>query len=97
MRSNFCRLWTILPYVESENGLTTAEIGQRAEMAYADVSKAMVKGRALEMFRLEQEDRGDGSYRYKHYLSKDYPLLKEQLQEKLTGSDDRNDSIIAAD
>lgn len=66
--ANYCRASFLLPYIAENPGLSTWELAQQTGMAYADVSRALLKARDWNALEWDEESRenGDGvRYRYR--------------------------------
>jgi hypothetical protein len=65
--ANYCRGFALLPFIESNPGLSAWELSQVSGMSYQDATRGLAKLREYEAVLAEPEDRGDGSYRYRYW------------------------------
>lgn len=82
-----CRLAYLYPLVAENPGLSVWELSELAQMDYQDASHAMAKGRRLDLFKWDSEEREQGGVRYRYFVLDDgEERLKhgiEEIEERL--------------
>lgn len=78
--SNHCKAAVLLPVIDSNPGLSTWELSHLCGVLYRDVARGLSKLREHEAVLVEKEDRGDGSYRYRHWPVGD-PAVRQRFME----------------
>jgi hypothetical protein len=76
--ANFCRGFTLLPFIEENPGLSGWELSQLAGMDYSDASRGLARLREYSAVATEAEEREAGGIRYR-YSSAENPLAIERF------------------
>jgi len=80
---NYCRGFTLLPWILNHPGLSAWELAGISGMGYAQVSKGVAKLRDLEFVRGDPEPREAGGFRYRYYPWPDHPAQVTRMEKMM--------------
>ena len=69
--ANYCRGLILLGFIEDAPGLTAWELSQASGVPYTDATRGLAKLREFDAVSTEAEERPQGGYRYRYWLSGD--------------------------
>jgi len=79
-QANYCRGFTLLPWILNHPGLSAWELAGVSGMSYAQVSKGVAKLRELEIIRGDPEEREAGGFRYRYYPWPDHAAQVARME-----------------
>lgn len=87
--SSSCSAFFLALFIADEPGMSAYDLSQTSGLAYSATTAGLKRARENNLFRLEQEDRAEGGFRYRYSPLPDHDARIEEFRLRLVGLEAR--------